>query len=232
MILLLETSTLNCSVALGTPDGEPVLAQEASGERYLHAEKLHVLIDGLLREANIAKTALTAIAVGRGPGSFTGLRIGVSAAKGMCTGLGLPLLAPCPLIGLRHQGMTAHPDLAAAPERVVPAIDARRMELYSLDAHGAPAATEVDATFRSDLGAGPALLVGDGAEKCREVLTEHIADWQFLQTHPTAAGLLPEAARLLASGKTEDVADFEPFYLKAFVAGKPKDPLGLRAASH
>ena len=231
MILLLETSTLNCSVALGDTAGVLVQAREESSGQYLHAERLHVLIDEVLRGANVKKSALTAIAVGRGPGSFTGLRIGVSAAKGMCTGLGLPLVAPCPLRALRHQGIQAMPAMAAAPRRVVPAIDARRMELYTFDPSDTPVATAVDHTFRSDLGSGPALLVGDGAEKGEAVLEAHPADWAFLQTFPTAAALLPEAATLLAAGQTENVADFAPFYLKDFVPGRPKDPLGLRAAS-
>ena len=229
MILLLETSTLNCSVALGQRDGTPIATREVSDGQYLHAEKLHVLIDGLLRAKGMGPKDLSAIAVGKGPGSFTGLRIGVSAAKGMCTALGLPLLAPCPLKGLQRQGELHHPQLAAQPARIVPAIDARRLEIYTLSAEGHPTASIVDGVFRSDLGPGPALLVGDGAEKCKDVLADHAADWHFLQTFPTAADLLPEAAAHLASGHTEDVADFEPFYLKDFVPGRPKDPLGLRS---
>lgn len=230
MILLLETSTLNCSVALGTPDGQCVQSKEENSDQYLHAERLHVLIDELLQSTGTARQDLTAIGVGRGPGSFTGLRIGVSAAKGMCTGLGLPLLAPCPLMGLRQLGIKAHPDLGGTPERIVPALDARRMELYTLDADGQPTAAEVDANFRQDLGAGPALLVGDGANKCQDILADHPASWRFHPCFPTAAALLPEAVRQLATGTTENVADFEPFYLKDFKPGRPKDPLGLRAA--
>lgn len=232
MILLIETSTLNCSVALGQPDGTLLDARAESSGQYLHAERLHVLIDDLFHSSGHHPEDLSAVAVGRGPGSFTGLRIGVSAAKGICTGLNLPLLAPCPLNALRHQGIKAHPALAAHPERVVPAMDARRMELYTFNADGTPEAAIVDLGFRTDLGPGPALLVGDGAEKCREVLRGHSADWHFLQAHPTAADLLPEAAALWAAGSTENVADFEPFYLKDFIPGKPKDPLGLRASNH
>jgi len=231
MILLIETSTLNCSVALGQPDGTLLDARAESSGQYLHAERLHVLIDDLFSNSGHHPEDLTAVAVGRGPGSFTGLRIGVSTAKGICTGLHLPLLAPCPLNALRHLGIKAHPSYAEQPERVIPAMDARRMELYTLDEVGKPVAAIVDAGFRSDLGQGPALLVGDGAEKCREALSDHPADWHFLQAHPTAADLLPEAAALWASDSTENVADFEPFYLKDFIPGKPKDPLGLRATN-
>ena len=229
MILLLETSTLNCSVALGQRDGTPIGTREVSDGQYLHAEKLHVLIDELLRAEGMTPKDLSAIAVGKGPGSFTGLRIGASAAKGMCTALGLPLLVPCPLKGLQRQGGLQYPHLASQPSRIVPAIDARRLEIYTFDQEGQPVASIVDGTFRTDIETGPALLVGDGAEKCREVLGNHGAEWHFLQTLPTAADLLPEAASQLALGHTENVGDFEPFYLKDFVPGKPKDPLGLRS---
>jgi len=229
MILLLETSTLNCSVALGQPDGTHIKTREVSDGQYLHAEKLHVIIDELLREEGAQPRDLSAVAVGKGPGSFTGLRIGTSAAKGMCTALQIPLLAPCPLRGLQRQGAVQHPQFADHPTRIIPAIDARRLEIYTLSADGQPTATIVDDSFRTELGAGPALLVGDGAEKCKEVLSGQDTEWQFLQTFPTAADLLPEAAELLAAGRTENVADFEPFYLKDFVPGRPKDPLGLRS---
>ena len=232
MILLLETSTLNCSVALGQPDGTLIGIREVSDGQYLHAEKLHVLIDELLRAEGMGPKDLTAIAVGKGPGSFTGLRIGASAAKGMCTALGLPLLAPCPLKGLQKRGALNHPHLAAQPSRIVPAIDARRLELYTFSADGKPTASIVDENFRSELGSGQALLVGDGAEKCRDVLADHPSEWHFLNTFPTAEDLLPEAVLLFAEGRTENVADFEPFYLKDFVPGKPKDPLGLRSKTH
>lgn len=231
MILLLETATLNCSVALADVDGQCIAARDEDAERHQHAERLHLLIDDLLHGAGVAKTDLTAIAVGRGPGSFTGLRIGTSAAKGMCAGLGLPLLAPSPLMGLRHRGSLTHPDLASSPERIVPALDARRMELFTLDASDAPVASIVDAAFRGDLGDGPALLVGDGADKCRDILADSALDWRFLQAFPSAQDLIPETVSLLREGRTESVADFEPFYLKDFVPGRPKDPLGLRTPS-
>lgn len=229
MILLLETATLNCSVALARPDGTLVGNRDESAEKHQHAERLHVLIDMLLRESGVAKRDLTAVAVGNGPGSFTGLRIGTSAAKGICAGLGIPLVAPSPLQALRHRGQQAHPGLDAG--RVVPAIDARRMEIYTLGPDGQPKAAIVDADFRADLGAGPALLIGDGAAKCAEVLQGAAGDWNCLEAFPSAADLLPEALSLLAAGHTVNVADHEPHYLKDFVPGRPKDPLGLRTSS-
>jgi len=231
MILLLETATLNCSVALATPEGQCVARRDEAGERHQHAERLHVLIDEVLRETGTERSALTAVAVGRGPGSFTGLRIWTSAAKGICAGLGLPLVAPSPLLALRHLGGLTHPDLSGAPERVLPAIDARRMEIFTLDAKGHPAAAVVDRGFAPQLSSGPALLIGDGAEKCAGILADHPADWRFQAAYPSAADLLPEALERLRDGHTEDVADFEPFYLKDFIPGTPKDPLGLRTPS-
>lgn len=231
MILLLETSTLNCSVALAEADGTLIGRKDECSEKHQHAERLHVLIDDLLRESGTAKRELSAIAIGCGPGSFTGLRIGTSAAKGMCAGLGIPLLAPSPLLALRHLGQTLRPEWASTPERIVPAMDARRMELFTLDPDHRPCATVVDADFRSDLGEGPALLIGDGAEKCAQVLTGSLPQWTCLAAHPSAADLLPEALEWMAAGKTENVADFEPVYLKEFVPGRPKDPLGLRPAT-
>lgn len=231
MILLLETATLNCSVALATPEGQCVARRDEASERHQHAERLHVLIDEVLRETDTERSALTAVAVGRGPGSFTGLRIGTSAAKGICAGLGLPLVAPSPLLALRHLGGLTHPDLSGAPERVLPAIDARRMEIFTLDAKGHPTAAVVDRGFAPQLSGGPALLIGDGAEKCAGILADHPADWRFQAAYPSAADLLPEALERLREGRTEDVADFEPFYLKDFIPGTPKDPLGLRTPS-
>ena len=94
MILLLETATLNCSVALATEDGRCVAHRDEAGQSHQHAERLHMLIDEVLQTTGTNRSDLTAVAIGKGPGSFTGLRIGTSAAKGICTGLNIPLLAP------------------------------------------------------------------------------------------------------------------------------------------
>ena len=228
MILLLETATLNCSVALATEDGRCLAHRDEAGQSHRHAERLHVLIDEVLQETGTTRSDLTAVAIGKGPGSFTGLRIGTSAAKGICTGLGIPLVAPSPLSALRHRGTLLRPDFASTPDRILPAIDARRMEIFTLDEQGQPTAAIVDSGFMNELGPGPALLIGDGAEKCTDVLQPSSANWEALAAYPSARDMVPETLQLLKQNHTEDVAEFEPFYLKDFIPGKPKDPLGLQ----
>ena len=227
MILLLETSTLNCSVALANENGHCIAHRDEAGKSHQHAERLHVLIDVVLQSTGTHRNELSAVAIGKGPGSFTGLRIGTSAAKGICTALGIPLIATCPLSALRHRGALLRPELASKPNRILPAIDARRMEIFTLDKQGQPTATIVDSTFMSDLGPGSAALVGDGAEKCADALKDHTCTWEAIAAYPSAKDMIPEALQKRREHCIEDVADFEPFYLKDFVPGKPKDPLGL-----
>jgi tRNA threonylcarbamoyladenosine biosynthesis protein TsaB len=228
-ILCIETSTLNCSVALAECGGDPVgpsarviALDEAATENYSHAEKLHVMIDGLVRDAGLSPSDLDAIAIGSGPGSFTGLRIGAAAAKGMCCALGIPLIAVSTLKLLVLQGRDRHPEA----RHIVPALDARRMEIYTFDSDGAPVAVVVDSNFKADL-EGRAVLIGDGSMKCQDVLADAGA-WTFDDSFPSAAALCVPATARFTAGKFEDLATFEPGYLKAFVAGRPKDPLGLR----
>ena len=228
MILLLETATLNCSVALATEHGRCIAHRDEAGQSHQHAERLHVLIDEVLQTTGTNRRDLTAVAIGKGPGSFTGLRIGTSAAKGICTGLDIPLVAPSPLSALRHRGTLLRPELAGNPDRIFPAIDARRMEIFTLDEQGQPTAAVVDAGFMKNLDHGPALLIGDGAEKCADVLQSSSAKWEVLAAYPSAQDLVPETLQLLKQSRTEDVSEFEPFYLKDFIPGKPKDPLGLQ----
>jgi len=227
MILLLETATLNCSVALATEDGRCVAHRDEAGQSHQHAERLHMLIDEVLQTTGTNRSDLTAVAIGKGPGSFTGLRIGTSAAKGICTGLNIPLVAPSPLSALRHRGALLRPELAGTPDRIFPAIDARRMEIFTLDKQGQPTAAIVDSGFMNELGPGAALLIGDGAEKCADVLQDNPANWEVLAAYPSAQDMIPETLQLLKQQRTENVAEFEPFYLKDFIPGKPKDPLGL-----
>lgn len=231
LILCLETSTLNCSVALvsegksGSPGEEPkvIASDETATAHYSHAEKLHVMIDEIVRNAGLSPGDLDAVAIGSGPGSFTGLRIGAAAAKGMCAALDIPLIAVSTLDLLVLQGQKQHPEA----DHIVPAIDARRMEIYTLDIEGEPLATVVEAGFKSEL-SGHCVLIGDGAEKCSEVLDTKKKKWTFDASFPSALALCSPATNRYKAGQFEDLAAYEPGYLKAFVAGRPKDPLGLR----
>lgn len=224
MILCIETGTDVCSVGIAK-DGE-LLSLRESDEGRDHARKVGVFVDELLRETGIAPDELDAVAVGKGPGSYTGLRIGVSFAKGLCYGLQKPLLAVGSLDALAE---VAREDYEAGIisiedwERafLCPMVDARRMEVYAqvFDIEGRPqtevSAEVVDAeTFVRFRNQGrPFVIFGSGARKCADVL----AGATLVEVTPSVRGLVRLAQQALDEGRTEDVAYFEPFYLKDFV---------------
>ncbi len=242
LILCIETGTDICSVGIAK-DGELISLRE-SDEGRDHARKVGVFVDELLRETGIAPDELDAVAVGKGPGSYTGLRstvpsrrrlrIGVSFAKGLCYGLGKPLVAVGSLDALAE---VAREDYEAgilavdrwAEARLCPMVDARRMEVYAqvFDAQGA-ALSDVTAevvgpeSFAAYRGAAvPFVIFGNGAAKCTKVVPDAI----FVSVAPSARGLARLSQRALDAGHTEDVAYFEPFYLKDFVATTSKKKL-------
>lgn len=221
-LLLIDTSTKNCSVAL-SKDGN-LLSCKEKNEGYSHAEYLAIMIQEVLAEAQITMGDLSAVAVAKGPGSYTGLRIGVSTAKGLCYGLEIPLISIETLRGMVHQ-----PNLPQA-DFYVPMIDARRMEVYSAvfndqkESIEPTVATIVEVTsFASFLQSGKVLFFGDGALKCKEVIQHENA--LFSEMGTTATGMIALAQEKWEAKDFEDVAYFEPFYLKDFVAGKPKKVL-------
>jgi tRNA threonylcarbamoyladenosine biosynthesis protein TsaB len=215
LVLCLETSTRNCSVAVG--DGRSVLAaEELNAESYVHAEQLHPFIDRVLKRARLQVNDLDGVAVGKGPGSYTGLRIGVAAAKGLCFASGLPLLA------------MSGPEILAAmvndggPATIVPMIDAGRMEVYTAkydsdlnEIYPVTALTPESDFFATESNA-PLVLCGDGAEKFRALVPPHVVISDVV--YPSATAMIPLAISRLLSNQTEDLAYFEPFYLKDFVA--------------
>lgn len=218
VILSLETSTDVCSVALH--DGGELLAAEEIHEPQAHASRLAPLIEKVCRTAGVALRDLQAVAASEGPGSYTGLRIGTSTAKGLCFALDIPLIAVGTLELLAFQGSRENRQGAL----LCPMIDARRMEVYCLVSDAQlqviqpPAATVVDEdSFMELLERGPVLFFGNGAEKCRSVVR-----------HPNAAfvdGIFPSASMLgvladrkFAQRQFEDLVTFKPFYLKEFVA--------------
>jgi tRNA threonylcarbamoyladenosine biosynthesis protein TsaB len=218
LILNLETATRNCSVALAK-DGNILTLNEIAGEGYLHSEKLHLFIRKALDDAGYAFKDIDAVAVGMGPGSYTGLRIGVSAAKGICYALGVPLVAVDTLEILACQ-ITVSPG-----EFIVPLIDARRMEAYTaLFDSQYNKITETTAevilpeTF-SRIG-GVMHLLGDGTAKCKALLTDERFVYHDDILFPSAAQMCTISHDKIKIGDTVDVAYFEPFYLKDFVAIK------------
>ncbi len=221
-ILCLETATTNCSVALSI-NGKVIALQEDNAKQYSHAERLHQYIDEVLTTAKVKKSALSAIAVSKGPGSYTGLRIGVSAAKGLSYALDIPLISVPTLDAMSYQVRPEEKD-----SFIIPMIDARRMEVYSAiyDAtHSQIRDTEAqildDTSFVSYLEKGKVYFIGNGVAKFKEICS-----------HPNAIFIensLPSSREqsLLAFTKYtqsdfEDVAYFEPCYLKDFIAGTKK----------
>ncbi|MBC2838801.1 tRNA (adenosine(37)-N6)-threonylcarbamoyltransferase complex dimerization subunit type 1 TsaB [Robiginitalea sp. SC105] len=214
-ILNIETASTNCSVALFEGTHLRALREDPS-PGYSHGELLHVFIGEVLTEAGIAGTTLEAVAVSKGPGSYTGLRIGVASAKGLCFALGIPMIA-LPTLSVLAAGAQVSDGL------LIPMLDARRMEVYSavLDMEGNEVretrAEILDAgSFREFRGRGPLHLIGSGASKGREVLGNepfiYHADLQ-----PSAQQMGPMAHRAFLSGQFEDLAYFEPYYLKDFI---------------
>lgn len=219
-ILLIETSTSLCSVALAA--GGRIVASRESDHPRAHASLTAPFVKEVLDEAGLGASALDAVCVSAGPGSYTGLRVGVSTAKGICFAAGVPLLSVGTLEVLVHQA-AAEGLLPAGCRHVIPLIDARRMEVYTaVFTPDGQRLTEVEPrvidadSFRDEREAGPVLFIGDGADKCREALAGPGA--HFVQACPRASAMLVPAMRELEAGHFQDTAYFEPFYLKQFVA--------------
>lgn len=216
-ILNIETATKNCSVSLAK-NGETVLCREIAEQGYSHAEKLHVFIEEILKETGIAAQDLKAIAVSKGPGSYTGLRIGVSTAKGLCYALGIPLISVDTLQVLA-QKVTVENGL------IVPMIDARRMEVYSAVFDGNhKKIMEVQAEVLTENSYAEmteaVYFIGDCQEKCQTVLTKE--NFHFLSDiiFPSANEMSALSYEKFSKNEFEDVAYFEPFYLKDFLISK------------
>jgi len=220
LILNIETSTKNCSVSLAKEGVCLVLKEENKGD-YSHAEKLHVFIEKLLLEQNLTVADLDAVAVGKGPGSYTGLRIGVSTAKGLAYATGIPLISVDTLQALAKT-------IVIKKGLIVPMIDARRLEVYAAifnKNYEQTRTTEAqiinENSFLNELENHPITFLGDGAAKCTEIITHKNATF--------IAGKFPSAKEMCALSYEkfneeifEDTAYFEPFYLKDFVATPQK----------
>lgn len=220
-ILLLETATPVCSVALAQ-DGQ-ILSEMYSDQQNSHSSKLSTFIDAMLRQHGVEPAQIGAVCVSSGPGSYTGLRIGVSTAKGFCYALGIPLLSVPTHEGMAAQYFAAHPGYQGL---VCPMIDARRMECYAAfygrqGALGPVGADIIEpGIYDAYLDRGEVTFVGDGAAKTIGILGVHPNARYDTAFRISATGMLPAALEKLRLGKVEDVAYFEPYYLKDFVAKK------------
>ena len=227
MILQIETATASCSVALAR-DGI-VLGCRQINERNVHAEVITLFIDELISAAALKYTDLDAIAVSCGPGSYTGLRIGVSTAKGLCFALDKPLIAIETLEAMAY-GMTSRSEYLIDDDTLLcPMIDARRMEVFTAvfnfnrERIKETSAEIIDENSFGDLFKDKKMLFfGDGAEKCRAVLGANPNAIFFPGFINSAAYLTPKAAEKFKNKEFENVGYFEPYYLKDFIAGKAK----------
>lgn len=221
-IILIETSAALCSTALAI-DGR-IAAERISTEPRSHASMTAVFIKEILDECGLKAADCDAVAVSAGPGSYTGLRVGSSTAKGICFATGLPLIAVSTLELLCQQAFEEG-NVPEGCKYIVPMIDARRMEVYSAkypvesfpEGASEAEAVIVDAQSYSDiLAEGAVLFTGDGAGKCEGTIVSPNA--RFAPSAPLARYMLKPAERALELGKFENTAYFEPFYLKQFTA--------------
>lgn len=217
IILNIETATRNCSVSIAN-DGKTLVCKEIAEQHFSHAEKLHLFIDEICKESNITLKELSAVAVSQGPGSYTGLRIGVSAAKGFCFALSIPLIAVDTLLLLARK-------VTIQQGVIIPMIDARRMEVYTacfdskyLKIRNTEAEI-VDANSYQEM-EGPIHLVGDGAIKFQPILTA--AKFHFYPEieFPSANEMSAISFEKYENKDFVDLAYFEPFYLKDFVLNR------------
>ncbi len=221
LVLSIESATKNCSVALAA-DGEIMALKEVQEEKFSHSEKLHSFILEVMASADRQLKEIDAVAVSKGPGSYTGLRIGVSAAKGLCYALDKPLISVPTLESLARQVDLTDDGM------IIPLLDARRMEVYSAvynsryeEVRETRAEVIEPHSFEQYLEGNKVCFLGDGAEKTKEVI-QHPNAVFIGNRFPSAREMAAIAEKKAQDRQFEDLAYFEPFYLKDFVAGKPK----------
>ncbi|MBR6054764.1 MAG: tRNA (adenosine(37)-N6)-threonylcarbamoyltransferase complex dimerization subunit type 1 TsaB [Bacteroidales bacterium] len=275
-IILIETTAADCTVALGV-DGVAVAFAKADEPRS-HASMTAPLVAQVLAEAGLKASDCDAVCLSKGPGSYTGLRVGSSTAKGLCFGTSLPLIALDTSTLIATQALTRLLADHAPFNRIITMIDARRMEVYAstFEVLASPSVTPDEAppvisseappvisseveeskispratlgrndsshpllrqltpvapvvvgegTFGELAGEGPVLFAGDGALKCREILSAALPDATFAEVLPHAEAMAPLAEAAFAASRFEDIAYFEPFYLKQFVATTPRNKI-------
>lgn len=221
-ILHIDTTTKKCSVALAQ-DGELMIQKELLSEEFSHSEQLHPFIEEVLKESGLKSSSLSAIAISKGPGSYTGLRIGVAAAKGLCFALDLPLIA------LNTLEIMVQPYEVSPYSFIIPMLDARRMEVYTaifdetkkwIQETTAEVLTEN--TFTSIVNEQSCLIIGDGAIKFKTLHPKINASYTNEIHYPVAKDMITLAWKKFNTKEFEDLAYFEPFYLKDFQTTPPK----------
>jgi len=230
LILNIETATTVCSVALAK-DGE-LISYKEQNEGYTHAENLTVFIEEVVSKSGYTFKDVDAIAVSKGPGSYTGLRIGVSTAKGVCFALDKPLISINTLLSLAKSQIESSTFKVSGSVLLCPMLDARRMEVYcaiydsELNYIKETSAEIIDEhSFLEMLQKNKIIFFGDGAAKCKEVLSKNSNAIFIDDIFPSAKNMITLSEEAFEKKQFEDVAYFEPFYLKDFVAGKKKNIL-------
>ncbi|MGB1448651.1 MAG: tRNA (adenosine(37)-N6)-threonylcarbamoyltransferase complex dimerization subunit type 1 TsaB [Flavobacteriaceae bacterium] len=220
-LLHIETATTNCSVALSNKE-ELVYCKEHNEPDFRHSDYLHLFIENTLKEAGVSIQSLAGVGVSMGPGSYTGLRIGVSSAKGICYANDIPLIAVNTLEVLAQQCQVEE------GAYILPMIDARRMEVFTmtLDAKRKvvqPTAAKIlTQEWAMELPEGEKVIIGSGAEKCQEVFVGNEFDYRMEIRVPSARDMVELVHQKFKTQQWEDVAYFEPFYLKDFYTNSVK----------
>lgn len=218
-ILNIETTAKNCSVSM-SKNGELIALKEEKSEQYSHSEQLNVFIEDCMSQVGMKMQELSAIAVSQGPGSYTGLRIGVSSAKGLCYALDIPLISIDTMRSLLSS-------TTISSGIYIPMVDARRMEVFhavfdenhNIIKDTCPLILEEDSL---DEYTGNVYLLGDGAEKAKDIY-RHKENVHFIDDiYPSAKGMVKLSYDKYQQKSFEDVAYFEPKYVKAFQTNKPK----------
>lgn len=220
-ILYLETSSKNCSVAISDNENLLCVAEEVS-ENYKQSESLHTFVEWALEGAGISIKDIDAVCLGKGPGSYTGLRIGAASAKGFCYGLKIPLIA------VNSMESMIEPFLGKNYDYIITLVDARRMEVYTAVYDGqtgnevSPTEAKIlDENSFQEFKDKKVLFVGDGASKTKEII--QLPDAEFNNDiYPSAKYLVKKTLEKIKKEEFEDIAYFEPFYLKDFHGVKKK----------
>jgi len=227
LILNMDTATPVCSVALAK-DGQ-LLAFREKNEKNIHAEVLNGFVAEVLEEAELGLKDLDAVAVSMGPGSYTGLRIGVSSAKGLCFSLDIPLIAIGTIESMACWAAEQLPEQVSEKALFIPMIDARRMEVYgAFYNHNLEAQTKVmphildEHSFLEEAENHQLVVTGDGAAKCQDIFAQRKEIKIFPEILSSSRGMIRKADEKFQHNEFVDVAYFEPFYLKEFIAGIPK----------